>query len=213
MLNISICASSKLCSNTYSLISSLPFGLGERQRLASMKNEDAKSLSLSAWLTLKELLEREGYGGSDDLSVLRTKERKPYFKSLPLHFSLSHTDGAVSAALCDSPVGIDLEWLDYGRNISAISDRFFNSNEQKAIALSSDTVLSFFSLWTKKEAYAKLTGKGLAAVCSGDLDETAYFFQYIIELGARRGILSVCCATSEDITIYDPYKEFKIYEL
>ena len=212
MLKIYVCADDgSLLDHTVS-INSLPFGHGEAQRLTKMKNESARRLSLLAWSTLHTLISDCGYDSDADLNVLRTSERKPYFESLPLHFNLTHTSGAVSAAISDSPVGIDLEWLDSSRDIEAIASRFFSPDEQSAISSSNDRQLAFFSLWTKKEAYAKSLGKGLADICSGGFNNSAYFSQYIIEYGENRGILSVCCSSVDQISICDTSGMLKIYE-
>ena len=212
MLKIYVCADDGSLLDHTSAINSLSFGHGEAQRLTKMKNESARRLSLLAWATLHKLLVECGYGSDTDLNVLRTAERKPYFESSPLHFNLTHTSGAVAAAISDSPVGIDIEWLDSSRNTDAISSRFFSPDEQNSIISSDDRQVAFFSIWTKKEAYAKRLGKGLASICSENLEKDVCFSQYFVELGENRGILSVCCSSVDQISICDTSGMLKIYE-
>ena len=208
MSRLSFCLTDTLCENTEKIISSLPFGHEERSRLLSMKSEPARAQSLGALLALADAVDT-----SLDCTVCRTNRRKPYFKALPFHFSLCHISSLSAAALSDTPIGIDAEWLDPNRNIQGISSRFFSSSEQEEILSSDDSTLTFFSLWTKKEAFAKLTGEGLISVCSENIPADTVFTQYIVELSDKRGIISVCHNAKEKISILNPYKELKLYEL
>ena len=209
MLSLSFCMPGILGERYEKTISSLPFGNREISRVLSIKNEHSRILSFSALVALSYILS----DASLDYTVLRTESRKPYFQNLPLHFSLTHTDNLAAAVLSDEPVGIDFEWLDTSRNALGISKRFFSPDEQKQILLSGDPLLTFFSLWTKKEALAKLTGEGLISVCSSSPLSDYHFTQYTVELENKRGILSVCQGRKEDISILNPYKELKLYEL
>ena len=208
MIKLSFRLSGELPLDTNLIISSLPFGEEEIQRLLSIKNNDAQRLSLSALLALSDTLSAE-----NNCTILRTENRKPYFKDLPLSFSLSHIDHIAAAAVCDTPVGIDMEWLDDKRNVKAISSRFFSKDEQTNIANSSDPLNSFFSAWTKKEAYAKLTGKGLASIYASELPVGLFFRQYQLDLCGKKGILSICQQNNKEILILNPYDELKIIEL
>ena len=205
---LSFCLTDTLCGDTEKIISSLPFGPEERSRLSAIKSDSARAQSLGALSALADTVDT-----SLDCTVCRTKCRKPYFKALPFHFSLSHIPSLSVAVLSDEPVGIDAEWLEQNRNTQGISARFFTSEEQEEILSSDDSTFAFFSLWTKKEAFAKLTGEGLISVCSESVPADAVFTQYALELSGRRGIISVCHNKKEEISILNPYKELKLYEL
>ena len=196
-------------------ISALPFGEAECARLNSMRDDSSRALSLSALMALKEAVSLYGIVG-EDLSIIRTELRKPYFAHLDCHFSLSHTDGIAVSALSFHPIGIDIEWLDYSRDVSRLSGRFFTEAEQCFVEKSKDKVFAFYSLWTKKEAFAKLTGEGLAAVCSGKDMTSTVFSQYLAELYGKRAIITVASLYAEEINslkIHNPYKELKLYEI
>lgn len=198
------------------LISSLPFGESEKTRLLTIKNRDALRSSLSALLCLKALLTSAGVNTeSTDLTLIREPNGKPRFNSLPLHFSISHSGGLAAVALSGRNIGIDVEYVDAHRNISAISKRFFSAEEHLWLSESNSPTEDFFSLWTKKEALAKLTGEGLESVCRSDtLDIIKYDFkEYSLFMHGRHARLSVCCEHFTDLTIYNPYKELKINEL
>lgn len=79
---------------------------------------------------------------------------KPFLPDHPhLHFSISHCQNKVVCALCDAPLGVDLE---RERPLRApVASRICSSSE------SADTPAAFFSLWTAKEAAVKAVGLGL----------------------------------------------------
>ena len=76
-------------------------------------------------------------------------------------FNLSHTREAVIVAISDKPIGADIEKT---RDAPLdIANRFFTINEQKYIKQASTNVdKRFYEIWTRKEAYIKYIGKGLA---------------------------------------------------
>ena len=174
------------------LIASLPFGEGEKQRLSAIKNQEYKNSSLSALLCLHELLTVSGEA-QNDLSICRTPGGKPYFASRDLFFSISHAKDTVAVALSDTPVGIDIEFIDGRRDILSLSRRFFAPDEHNAISESNSPLDDFFALWTKKEALAKITGEGLAAICRADgLDESYSFSLFSLNVSGNRAYISVC---------------------
>ena len=103
--------------------------------------------SLYAWALLGLAL---GYRLKDLPAVAREPSGKPYFPDAPaLCFSLSHTDGAVLAALSDRPVGADLERL--RPPPLRLARRFGLEGED------------FFRSWVRREARGKRTGEGVTA--------------------------------------------------
>lgn len=175
------------------LIASLPFGEGEKLRLSAIKNQEYKNSSLSALLCLHELLTVSGEA-QNDLSICRTPGGKPYFALRDLFFSISHAKDTVAVALSDTPVGIDIEFIDERRDILSLSRRFFAPDEHKALSETAGSPLDdFFALWTKKEALAKITGEGLAAICRADkLDKSYGFSLFSLNVGDARAYISVC---------------------
>jgi len=216
MLEICLLSADRLCGgdnfDENSIIDALPFGKAQSDRLLGIRNDGARALSLTAWYSLSLLLKKNGYDNSD-ASIKRTDRDKPIFTSLPLFFSISHTDGLACSALCESPVGIDIEWIDRERRIDAVSERFFSPEERHIIDSADDRYRAFFALWTKKEAFAKLTGEGLASICSNAEYDGVSFEQYTIKQNDRVGVLSICHKGCGRASIYDPYKEIDIYEL
>ncbi|MEV6751571.1 4'-phosphopantetheinyl transferase superfamily protein [Streptomyces sp. NPDC051214] len=79
------------------------------------------------------------------------------------HFSLSHTDGLALLAFADRPVGADVERLP---SASVVADVTASLHPQEQTELSelppTERPLAFARCWTRKEAYLKGTGEGLA---------------------------------------------------
>ena len=197
------------------LISSLPFGESERERLLSMKNPAAQKNSLSALLCLDRLIKRIDISG-EDLTIIREKNGKPRFASLPYHFSITHSRDLCAVALSSENVGLDLEFIDPSRNVEALSKRFFSPEEHSRLFESNNAVENFFTLWVKKEALAKLSGEGLASICRGQIiDDPQYSFkEYKLTVDGGVARLALCFEkAAPSIDINDTRKEIKIYEI
>ena len=196
------------------LISSLPFGESERERLLSMKNPAAQKNSLSALLCLDRLTKCTVC--SEDLTIIREKNGKPRFATLPYHFSITHSRDLCAVALCKENVGLDLEFIDTSRNVEALSKRFFSPEEHSRLFESNNAVDDFFALWVKKEAFAKLSGEGLASICRGQIiDRSAYSFkEYKLTIDGADACLALCFEKdAPSIAINNTYEEIKIYEI
>ena len=93
-------------------------------------------------------------------SILRTEQGKPYFSDGNWHFSISHTDDHAFCALSRRNIGIDAESMD--REIDPrVGRRYLSDSEQKRVENSRDKRAALLRLWVLKEAYAKLTGRGI----------------------------------------------------
>ena len=84
-----------------------------------------------------------------------------------LQFNLSHSGDLVLVAIArDRAVGIDVERIRTDMDVDDIAARFFSANERRIVA-SVDGLAryeAFFSCWTRKEAYLKAKGVGLATL-------------------------------------------------
>jgi len=82
-----------------------------------------------------------------------------------LHFNLSHSDGlALFAVARQFPLGVDVERVRPIPEIDQIAEKFFSARESAMLnALPAEQKLeAFFNCWTRKEAYLKATGEGIA---------------------------------------------------
>lgn len=131
--------------------------------------------------------------GFDDVKVCRTDKGKPYLK-LPeseneLFVSVSHSKDVFACLLCDKPVGVDIQH-ERKANSQNISRRYFTKQEQEYVEKYGNE--AFFRIWTRKEAYAKYTGRGLEEIIKGTcvMDRTdVEFTDFMLE----EGLYCSCC--------------------
>lgn len=96
---------------------------------------------------------------------------KPEIVDFPMHFSLSHSGDYVLCAFSEGEVGADiqrLQALDYLK----LAGRFFTKAEYEALKGcpgEAERQSLFFRLWSRKEAYGKLTGQGIAGEVNRDV--------------------------------------------
>ncbi|HWQ90508.1 MAG TPA: 4'-phosphopantetheinyl transferase superfamily protein, partial [Clostridia bacterium] len=82
-----------------------------------------------------------------------------------LHFNLAHShDLALVAVTRLGPVGVDIELIRYLEELDELVSRFFSPREAVAFYRlpADDKPVAFFKLWTRKEAWLKATGEGIA---------------------------------------------------
>ena len=98
--------------------------------------------------------------------------------NLPFYFNLSHSGDFVLCAVSEKPIGVDIEQIKPFR--AGLITRWCSQGEAEFIRGShhalKDSVTDpevcarFYRVWTAKEAYAKMTGKGI----STDLTQICY---------------------------------------
>jgi 4'-phosphopantetheinyl transferase len=94
---------------------------------------------------------------------------KPFLESPDagrLEFNLSNSDElALAAFVTGREIGVDVELLRPMPDCEQISERFFSESERKVLREMPGPVKeeTFFNCWTRKEAYLKAVGEGLAA--------------------------------------------------
>lgn len=112
------------------------FGAGESEVLASR--------ALEMYSGRKEKLRHDDAG-------------RPYFDSACI--SITHSGDIWACALSDRPCGIDVQQHKPVR-YEKLAARYFTEKENSRVKKEGEN--AFFEIWAAKEAYAKLTGKGLA---------------------------------------------------
>lgn len=96
-----------------------------------------------------------------DFTIKRTPNGKPYIDGNPLYFSISHSVGHAVIAVCDRPVGIDIEYYDKEGRTKNYSHIISRMTEREKSWLNQAFVY-FFINWVAKEAYIKMNGWTLA---------------------------------------------------
>jgi 4'-phosphopantetheinyl transferase len=103
-----------------------------------------------------------------DVSITKGAHGKPETPPVArrsVSFNVAHSKGTVLIALGhQSPVGVDVEYLDRLTDIMEVARANFTENESNILAAISepDTRLrTFYRYWTRKEAIVKADGRGL----------------------------------------------------
>ena len=155
-----------------------------QQKIKQCKNEDDRLRAFGAGLLLEYGLRQYGYtqtipvgspaaaeweqtGQTRSLQQVRFvygKNGKPYLgtgqgERLPLMFNLSHSGTYVAAAFGTENIGVDVELIRTGKQ--KIAQRFFAEDERKYLE-KCWTDEAFTGIWTRKEAYIKAVGTGIA---------------------------------------------------
>lgn len=107
----------------------------------------------------------------EDLPEIRITQRgKPYFPESDLFFSISHTNNHVFCCLSRKNIGIDAEEAD--RPVRpGLAERILSESEKARFLAAPEPREALLRLWVLKEAYAKLTGRGLGEyLCRTDFD-------------------------------------------
>lgn len=89
---------------------------------------------------------------------------KPYLENYPeLYFSLSHSEDYVVCAISDKEIGVDIQ-KEKDNPLERVVARFFSTKENiiyQNLSSNEEKRSWFYRTWSAKEAYIKLTGKGL----------------------------------------------------
>lgn len=137
------------------------------------------------------------------VEINRTEKGKPFIQgSNNLYFNISHSGNWVVLAVSDQEIGIDVEKIREPHY--RIAKRYFSAGEVKTLNTleGSEKMSYFFDLWTLKESYLKMLGKGLTKSL-GSFTLTKIENTFYLELDGR---------TDPDIHFYQPdfQKDYKI---
>ena len=139
-----------------------------REKLASFRHEPSAVQSGLAELLLRHAL-REEYGLNELPAIETGKKGKPFFPDRPdIQFNLSHCKTAVTCALAEVPVGVDVqEHRTFCRDkqcLSAPPIYRILSEPERAWVEAGETPTEqdrrFTAVWTCKEAWGKALGVG-----------------------------------------------------
>ena len=111
---------------------------------------------------LRELLSRYLGQAARDIRLATEGEGKPVIEGgRPLEFNLSHSgDLVLYAVAAGIPVGVDVEKLRPMPRALELAQRFLSREEHDELAAATPEQRSpqFFSMWVRREAYAKARG-------------------------------------------------------
>jgi 4'-phosphopantetheinyl transferase len=145
----------------------------ERLRAARLARPDDRRSYLAAHTLLRLLLGARLELPPQDVAYLRepcpscgAPHGRPALDSAdrPLHFSLSRSAGLMLIAIAPAPVGVDVEILPPPETIAEVS-ALLHPGERAEVLSAAPTSRArvFATIWTRKEAYLKGIGVGIAA--------------------------------------------------
>lgn len=125
-------------------------------RFNEYKNEKDKLRVFVSYKILKKMLAKKNVD-LDKLKII-TKNNKPEFdfEDISLYFNISHSGNIVAVALCDCPVGIDVQ-IEKTPNIK-LCERYFGKTETIKILKNKNANLAYAKHWAEYESLYKLYG-------------------------------------------------------
>ncbi len=112
---------------------------------------------------LRELLGEHLTIPAAQINFTYNKHGKPEV-SQAIQFNLSHTKQAFLIAITkEHAIGVDIENMDRKVDLDGVAKQVFSSEEIAYIQAADDKTQAFYRCWTRKEAYVKALGTGIAA--------------------------------------------------
>jgi len=161
------CANLDVTTETFDRLSAT-LAVDERNRSARFRFQRDRQHFIVAHGVLRQLLGqylqtepgRIGY----EYQAFGKPELSPRFGGR-LNFNLSHSAGlALVAIAAESDVGVDIEYIRAQSDYAELALNFFSAAEVDQLSALPDHLYAeaFIGCWTKKEAYVKARGRGLA---------------------------------------------------
>ena len=160
MLKLFYCDVTKMSETEFN---ALYYKSDERRKakVDRLRKKPSKKLSVAAGNLVRNAIAKEVNMKPEDLRFRTAKNGKPYVENANVQFSISHSCDIAVCAISDKPVGIDIELI---RNANVnVARRLFTPDEQVYVFEKWTQVRErFFEVWTRKEAYAKMLGRGVS---------------------------------------------------
>jgi 4'-phosphopantetheinyl transferase len=138
----------------------------EQRQAENFKNDPLRRRYVANRAKLREILAQVVDCNSASLRIDTGQHGKPFLADYPeIDFNLSHTGNKIAVAIghrCQ--VGIDIELCKSRSSLSALVEKCFGDEEKVYWKQLSETVKTqeFYRFWTRKEAFVKATGRGIA---------------------------------------------------
>jgi 4'-phosphopantetheinyl transferase len=120
---------------------------------------------IAAHVAVRRILGQSLARNPGDVRLARTANGKPYVADAPIAFNLSHSGPlAVCAVTRSGHIGVDIEAVRTIDDPDGIVEHFFAPGEVAEYRRHTGDarLMTFFRLWTRKEAFIKATGEGLS---------------------------------------------------
>ena len=134
-----------------------------------------------------------------NINFIKNEYGKPYLPNNEVCFNISDSGDCIAIAISHSEVGVDIELIKERKRIDKIVSKTFKVSEQVEYNSSSNKIDYFYSIWTKKEAYVKMTGTGIVGYFNNLEDN---YKDYVVTMKEKINddnyYLSVSCLNKEE---------------
>lgn len=142
--------------------------VSERKRYSRLLTPEDRARGLLGRVMLRTVLSCHAHMHPVQWRFERSASGKPRLLNpeSSMYFNMAHSHNQIIVAVSESgAVGIDIEYMQPGRDPMAIARRYFSEEEYAALAKlpSFSRRERFYELWTLKEAWIKAQGKTLAS--------------------------------------------------
>jgi|GEM_PF-2790934 len=140
---------------------------GDEQKTADAYRHQTSKKQFIAGRYLTRFLCSLAVGASPgEIRFYLSEHNKPILADpvIPLCFNVSHAADRVLIGISfDGEIGVDIEKVNQDFDYLGFSDEHFSAGEKEMIARAdkSMAIHHFYSTWTRKEAWLKLTGEGI----------------------------------------------------
>lgn len=124
-----------------------------REKIERLRFEKDRLLSAAAGLLIRSEV--------GNVPLAAGEHGKPYAVGSDKFFSVSHSGDIAAIAVDDREIGLDVEKFP-DKDFLKIAERFYHPNELEYVKNAADRRRAFARIWTRKEAYLKQTGIGIA---------------------------------------------------
>lgn len=156
----------------------------ERQeKIERLRFEKDKLLSLAAGLLIRREI--------GDVPMRMNEHGKPYAVDSGTYFSVSHSGDCVVIAVDDREIGVDVEKLP-DKDYMKIAERFYHPGELRYVQNAENPARAFTRIWTRKEAYLKQIGIGIATDLRAFDTTSGELSKRIVSYDLDGYVISVC---------------------
>jgi 4'-phosphopantetheinyl transferase len=162
----------------------------EQHHAITIKNGQLHRRYVEIHARLRIVLGDATNAAPEQLRIHKAEYGKPYLADYPdLDFNLSHTANKMVVTIahnCD--LGVDIEQCKPRKNLAALIDKCFAEEEKSYWQQLPEfqQTLAFYRFWTRKEAFVKATGRGIALglkQCVINADNLGRFLRIPMEYG------------------------------
>ncbi len=157
----------------------------KKERLKRFYRREDTLRGLFADLLSRDMIRQKTGLKNEDIRFTTNEYGKPFLKERDdVQFNLSHSGVWVVGVIDQPPVGIDVEQV---QDIDLdISKNYFSPDEHEDLMSKPDKFDYFFTLWSLKESYIKILGKGLSHPLNAFSIKFLNPEEIFIKVGGRR---------------------------